>query len=449
MVFKIYNTLANKKEEFKSSKKKINAFCCGITSYNHAHIGHAKSYTQFDLIIKYLKYKKFNIFYLQNITDLDDKIIKSAKEEKTDWKTLARRYEKSYLEDMKILGNDSVDKYARATDYIPQIVSQVKRLIKKGYVYEINDGFYYNVKKFKDYGKLSGRTIVQAEDGVSRIDENKEKKNKADFCVWKFSKPGEPIWQVEDFKGRPGWHIEDTAITEKELGEQYDLHAGAVDLIFPHHEAEISLMESISGKKPFVKHWTHMAFLNMKKEKMSKSKGNFITIKKALEKWDPKTLRCFFLSNHYRTPLEYSEETINHAKNSLERLQDFVSHLQKSKEKDNLKLIEKTKKDFFTAMDNDLDTPKAFAILFNFVREVNKSGGSKKSLELIKEIDSIFNILDFSKKSLDQEIKKLIDEREKARKDKDFNKADKIRDNLKKKGIILEDTNQGVKWKKG
>ena len=243
MSLKLYNTLTRKKEIFNPiNSKKVNMFVCGPTVYDYSHLGHAKTYVQFDIIVKYLRYKGYNVFYLQNITDLDDKIINRAKEEKVDWRKIKDKYEKSFLKDMGNLNVNSVDKYARATDYVKEIISQVKRLIKKGYAYKISDGWYFDLKKNKDYGKLSNRKILEKNDAVSRIDENIEKKNSGDFCLWKFSKPGEPIWKAEIGEGRPGWHIEDTAITEKELGSQYDIHGGATDLIFPHHEAEIAQM---------------------------------------------------------------------------------------------------------------------------------------------------------------------------------------------------------------
>src|SRR3989344_5626839 len=258
MVLKIYNTLTRKKEVFKPIKgKKVKLFVCGPTVYDYAHIGHAKTYIQFDIIVKYLRYWGYDVFYLQNITNIDDKIINRAKEESKDPLKLANEFEKNYHEDVKRIGVDSVNKYAKATDYMEQITSQVDRLVKKGYAYKIKDGYYFDLTKFSEYGKLAKRTAQEAEDAVSRIDENDEKRNKGDFCLWKFYKKGEPYWETSLEMGRPGWHIEDTAITEKELGSQYDIHGGARDLIFPHHEAEIAQMESITGKKPFVKYWLH------------------------------------------------------------------------------------------------------------------------------------------------------------------------------------------------
>jgi len=340
-MLKIYSTLTRKKEEFKPIKKnKIRFFVCGPTTYDYSHLGHAKTYVQFDVIVKYLRYKGYKVFYLQNITDIDDKIIKKAFEENTDWKKIAEKYEQAYLEDIKKLGVDSVNKYARATDYTKEIISQVKRLIKKGFAYKISDGWYFDLSKDKEYGKLAKRTAQEADDAVSRIDENTEKINKGDFCLWKFSKQNEPAWKTDIGNGRPGWHLEDTAITEKELGNQYDIHGGGLDLIFPHHEAEIAQMESISGKKPFVKYWLHTGFLQINKEKMSKSLGNFLTIKEILRNYNKNIIRFLFISSHYRKPIDFSEETLRQAKNTLQKLNEFMVKLDnyKSKVKNNKKV---------------------------------------------------------------------------------------------------------------
>ena len=462
MALKLYNTLTRKKETFKPIKdKRVNLFVCGITPYDYAHIGHAKTYVQFDVIAKYLRYKGYNVFYLQNVTDIDDKIIQRAKEKKVKPIDLARNFEKEYQKDMKELGVDSVNKFARATDHIKEIIKQVKLLMDKGYAYSIeNDGIYFNLGKFPEYGKLSGRKSTEAEDAVTRIDESVEKINKGDFCLWKKSKKDEPSWQDPWFNGgRPGWHIEDTAITEKEFGFQYDMHGGARDLIFPHHEAEIAQMEASSGKKPFVKYWLHTGFLNVKRQKMAKSLGNFITVKDALKKYDAKVLRFFYLSAHYRSPIDFSEESLEQAKNSLERLNDFIAKVKDRKEKDartssginsvdDEKLIEKTKKEFQKYMDDDFDTPKALAVIFDFVKEANKKGGGKKSYELMLEFDKIFNVFTAEEAKLSPEIRKLVAEREEARKRKNFEKADKIREDLKKKGYVLEDLKNGVRVKR-
>ncbi|MGB9598851.1 MAG: cysteine--tRNA ligase, partial [Minisyncoccales bacterium] len=324
-MIKIYNSFSKKREILRPmANKKLNLFVCGPTVYDLAHLGHARLFIVFDLIVKYLRSQKYNVFYLQNITDIDDKIIERAKREKTTSQKIARRFEKEYLKDMKDLKIDSVTKYARATEHIKEIISQVKRLIKKNYAYQIDDGIYYDISKFNDYGKLSGRTVLQAEDGFSRIDESKGKKNKGDFCLWKFSKLNEPKWQSPWGKGRPGWHIEDTAITEKYFGEQYELHGGGQDLIFPHHEAEIAQMEALSGKKPFVKYWLHVNLVKVNGKKMSKSLGNFITIRDFLKENSARLLRFLVASSHYRSPLEYNEEVLLQSKRRMEKIDEFV-----------------------------------------------------------------------------------------------------------------------------
>ncbi len=449
MTLKIYNTLTKKKEVFKPMKnKKVNIFVCGQTVYDYSHIGHAKTYTQFDVIVRYLRYKKYNVFYLQNITDLDDKIIKRAKELGITPKELAVKFEKEYCKDMKSLGITSVTKYAGATDFIPKIINQIKTLMKKGFAYKIEDGIYYDLSKFKEYGELSGRTSLHAEDAVTRIDESIKKRNKGDFCLWRFSKQDEPKWKSEIGEGRPGWHIEDTAITESHFGPQYDIHGGARDLIFPHHEAEIAQMETASGKKPLVRYWMHTGFLNVEGKKMAKSLGNFITIQNILKREDAKTLRFFFISTHYKSPIDFTKRNLDKARNSLKRLNEFTRKTKNGKDNFDKSLISKTRKKFVEAMDDDFDTPKALAVIFDFVRKVNKIGGGKKAYSLMKEFDKIFGILSEEKeKDLPKEIKKLIEKREEARKKKDWKEADKIRNELKKKGIILEDTDKGVRWK--
>jgi cysteinyl-tRNA synthetase len=447
MTIKVYNTLTRKKEEFKPSKyKKVNLFVCGITPYSNAHIGHAKTYVQFDVIVKYLRYRGYEVFYLQNVTDMDDKIINRARENKVEPIKLARDFEKEYHKDMDALGVNSVTKFARATDHIKEIIKQVETLMDKGFAYIIDDdGVYFDLSKDPEYGKLSGRKSTEAEDAVTRIDDSSKKRNKGDFCLWKKSKDYEPSWKDPWFGGgRPGWHIEDTAISEKYLDQQYDVHGGARDLIFPHHEAEIAQMESASGKKPFVKYWMHTGFLNVKGQKMSKSLSNFVTIKDALKKYDAKVLRFFYISGHYKSPIDFSEELLEKAKNSLERLNDFVRKVKNSKFDDDEKLIEKTKKEFIEHMDDDFDTVKGLAVIFNFVKEVNKKGGGKKSNELMLEFDKIFNILDKEDRTIPPEISNLVAEREKAREEKEFGKADNIREELKKKGYVLEDKDNGT-----
>lgn len=442
MELKLYNTLTRKKEIFKPIKaNKINMFVCGPTVYDYSHLGHAKTYVQFDLIARYFRYKGYKLFYLQNITDIDDKIIKKAQSENLPWKKISEKYEEAFLEDMKTLNIISVDKYARATDYIENIISQVKRLIEKDIAYKINDGWYFDLSKDEDYGKLAKRKDLKEDDAISRIDENREKKNFGDFCLWKFSKSNEPTWKSPIGDGRPGWHIEDTAITEKEFGAQYDLHGGGIDLIFPHHEAEIAQMESISGKKPLVKYWMHTGFLNIDKSKMSKSLGNFTTIKKLLENYKPEVIRYLIISNHYRKPIDFSQQTLENAKNSYERLRNICDNLQ-----DDKKTNKEYLKNFEKEMNDDFNSPNALQILWKLLRDKNAKG----KVSTIREMDKVLglNLLVQEKMKVPKEILDLIDKRETARKNKDWKTADKLRDKIKSLGFEISDTENGAVVKK-
>lgn len=468
-MLRLYNTLSRKKEIFKPiSPGRINIFACGPTVYDSPHIGHGRFVVFCDAFVKYLRALGFKVFYLQNITDIDDKIINKAKEESLTPEKVAKKYEKEYMKAMKDLKINSVSKYARATFYIREIISQVKRLLDKKIAYKIKDGIYYDIKKFKNYGKLSGRTVLQAEDGISRIDEAIDKKNKGDFCLWKFSKPGEPKWKSPWGDGRPGWHIEDTAITEKYFGPQYDIHLGGKDLMFPHHEAEIAQMEAISGKSPMVRYWIHVGFLTVDGRKMSKSLNNFITVNDFIKNNSARLLRFFFLKVHYRSPIDYTENNLSQAKRELERIDEFVckAKSQKSKVKSviqNSKLtnniIKKAERDFYKAMEDDINTPSALAAVFKLINQTNQLLDQEKlSYNEIKEIlnflKNIDKFLDFifwkekAKKPIPEKVKKLVKEREVARKNKKWAKADELRNKIEKLGYKLEDTKEGTVIKK-
>lgn len=466
-MIKIYNSLKRKKEILRPQKdKKINLFVCGPTVYDYSHLGHARTYIVFDVIARYLKQKGYKVYYLQNITDIDDKIIKRAKEKNTTPEKLAKRFEKEYYKDMKALKIASVNRYARATDHIYEIIRQIKKLLKKGAAYQIKDGIYYDISKFKDYGKLSGRTILQAEDAVSRIDESKEKKNKGDFCLWKFSKKGEPKWRSPWGEGRPGWHIEDTAITQKYFGFQYDIHGGARDLIFPHHEAEIAQIEVISGKKPMARYWLHTGFLTVEGKKMSKSLGNFITIRDFLKTNSPSLLRLLILKSHYRSPLDYSQKLAIQTKKEIERISNFVEKLKEVRNKDKAneditKIIKRKKEKFLKAMDDDFNTPKAIAVIFEFINKINSLIDQNKinkenARNVLAFFDWINKILEIKPESSfsavsprkKEKIKELIKEREKYRKRKEWKKADKIREKIKNLGYLIEDTDKGPRIKR-
>jgi len=461
---KIYNTLSGKKDNFKPiNGKRVNLFVCGPTVYDYSHIGHARNYIAFDAFVKYLRSQGFNVFYLQNITDIDDKIIARAREKGVTPKDLALAFEKEYLKDMKALGVNGVSKYARATDNIKEIISQVKRLKDKGYAYEIKeDGIYFDISKFKKYGKLSGRTALQAEDAVTRIDYSKDKKNRGDFCLWKFKQEElEPSWKAPFGEGRPGWHIEDTAITEKFLGPQYDIHGGARDLIFPHHEAEIAQMEAVSGKSPLVKYWMHVGFLTVNGQKMSKSIGNFITISDFLKRCPANYLRFFVIKNLWSTPVDYSESVLIEIRSAVEKIEEFLRkikkvHPVKSREagiSPTAKLFNGVKVNFYKELEDDFNTPKAFAVMFEFINKTNSLldqnlVSKKQASEIYKffqEIDKIFGIINFKKvnKTIPAAIKKLAKERETHRKNKDWQKADEVRMKIEKQGYVVKDTSNG------
>jgi len=354
---KIYNTLSGKKELFKPRKgKQVNMFVCGPTVYDYSHIGHARLFVTFDVFAKYLKHIGYKVFYLQNITDIDDKIIGRAREKGVLPKALSSAFEKEYIKDMKALGIDSVSKYAKATSYVKEIISQVKRLMEKGYAYEISgDGIYYEISKFKNYGKLAGRTALDAEDAVSRIDYSKNKRNRGDFCLWKFKEhESEPSWRSPWGHGRPGWHIEDTAITEKFFGPQYDIHGGALELLFPHHQAEVSQMEAISGKSPMVNYWMHVGVLTVNGQKMSKSLGNFIATGDFLKRHSPAQLRFFVAKNLWRSLVDYSESTMIEAQAATEKIEEFLRKIRSSKsevrnksKKINSKILKAFEKSFY------------------------------------------------------------------------------------------------------
>ena len=478
-MLKIYNTLSRKKEVFRPRQgKKVNVFVCGPTVYDFSHLGHARTYIVFDVIVKYLKRAGYKIFYLQNITDIDDKIINRAREKKVLPQELAKDFEREYLKDTKSLKINSVTKYARATNHIQEIISQVSRLLKKGFAYKIGDGIYYDIKKFKEYGKLSKRTALQAEDAVSRIDESKEKRNKGDFCLWKFSKPKEPSWPSPFGAGRPGWHIEDTAITEKYFDSQYDIHGGARDLIFPHHEAEIAQMEAISGKKPMVKYWLHTGFLTVKGQKMAKSLGNFITIRDFLRENSARILRFFIIKSHYRSPIDYNEKLFLQAKREIERIDEFIGKIQNLKNRKRVKEINlfstsayaSVSKEanlfstsayasvFEEAMEDDFNTPKAMAVIFELINKGNfliarnklSSTDAKKILEFLRKVDGVFNFIFWKKpkEKIPEEILKLVKEREKCRRNGLWQKADEMRKKIKELGYQIEDTKEGPKVKK-
>jgi len=464
-MIKIYNTLTRKKDIFKSIEgKEARIFTCGPTVYDYAHIGNFRSYMASDLLIRWLEHRGFRVNHIMNITDIDDKIINRAKESSKNPLDLARQFELIFYKDLEKLRIKRIDLFARATDHIPEIIDQIRRLIEKGIAYETKSGIYFNVTKFPDYGKLSQQNLEQLTE--HRIEPDPTKQNSADFSLWKFQKNKDEIsWNSPWGEGRPGWHIEDTAITEKYHGPQYDIHGGGVDLIFPHHEAEIAQMEAVSGRSPLVKYWFHCEHLFVENQKMSKSLGNIITLHDIItEGYKPLALRYFLLSAQRRTQLNFTWEALRKAQETLEKLNDFygkieflINKVEKGKANAALQnFIDKATEEFEKSMDDDLNTPQALAVLHELIAKVNHAVDERKidKKSLIKTLDflllfnDIFDVLDTTEYKIKQEELEMIQEREKLREQRKYKEADHIRNLLRQRNIILEDTPYGVRWKK-
>lgn len=465
---KIYNTLTRKKEEFiPISEKEVRMYSCGPTVYNYFHIGNARPFIIFDTVRRYLEYRGYKVNFVQNFTDIDDKMINKAKEEGITVKELAERFIKEYFVDAEGLGIDKATAHPKATENIDAIIELIKKLEKNGFAYNVNGDVYFNTKKFREYGKLSHQSLDDLELGA-RIEVDERKQDPMDFAVWKAQKPGEPAWDSPWGKGRPGWHIECSAMANKYLGETIDIHSGGQDLIFPHHENEIAQSEAANGK-PFARYWMHNGFINVDNKKMSKSEGNFFTVREIAQKFDYEVIRFFMLSAHYRSPINFSLELLEQAKNGLDRIYNCIDNLlyikehaedremsEGEKELQN-KLLE-IKGKFIEAMEDDINTADAIAAIFDIVKELNSnitvsSKPSKAIIEfshsLVRELGGVLGIAQKQKEdNLDSEIEELIERRQQARKEKNWKLADEIRDKLKDMGIVLEDTPQGVKWKR-
>ncbi|MDP4146252.1 MAG: cysteine--tRNA ligase [Bacillota bacterium] len=463
---KIYNTMTKQKEDFVPLvPNEVRMYVCGPTVYNFFHIGNARTFIVFDTIRRYLEYKGYKVDFVQNFTDIDDKMIKRANEENTTVEELGDRFISEYYKDADGLNIERATKNPRATEFMNDIISFVKDLIDKGYAYEVDGDVYFNTKNFQEYGKLSGQNLDDLQAGA-RISVDERKADPMDFAIWKKQKHGEPAWQSPWGMGRPGWHIECSCMVHKLLGETIDIHAGGMDLVFPHHENEIAQSEARNGK-PFAKYWMHSAYLNVNNQKMSKSLNNFITAREALTKYNPDVIRLFMLSGHYRAQLNYSLELLDSAKASLDRLYNSVGNLEsllnevkveklQEVEHEVISNLKGYKDEYIEKMDDDFNTADAISVIFDLVRDVNSNinvSSSKElveyALNLIRELGRPLGILQQSTKTdLESEIEALIEQRQMARKNKDWALSDKIRDDLKARGIILEDTPQGVRWKK-
>lgn len=464
-MIKVYNTLNKKKEEFiPLTPGEVKMYVCGPTVYNFFHIGNGRTFIVFDTIRRYFEYRGFKVDFVQNFTDIDDKMIKKANEEGTTVKKIGDTYIKEYYQDADALNIERATVNPRATEFIGEIIKFVKGLVDKGYAYEVEGDVYFSTKKFEGYGKLSGQNIEDLQSGA-RISVDERKKDPMDFAIWKAQKPGEPAWNSPWGMGRPGWHIECSCMAKKLLGETIDIHAGGSDLKFPHHENEIAQSEALTGE-PFARYWLHSAFVNVNNEKMSKSLNNFFTAREILERYDADVIRFLMLSAHYRQQLNFSEDLLESAKASVERIYNAIGNLENlidevsreemnEEEKAYLESLNKYKEKYIEKMDDDFNTADAITAIFDLIKDTNTNitiDSSKelaqKALELIRELGAPLGMFQKSTKgNLEEEIEALIAKRQQARKDRDFALADKIRDELKDRGIVLEDTPQGVRWK--
>jgi cysteinyl-tRNA synthetase len=446
---KIFNTLSGKKEEFIPQDAEVKMYVCGVTPYSEAHIGHAMSYIIFDVIRRYLKFSGYRLKFVQNFTDIDDKIIDRANKRGIPATELAQQYSDSFMEDMDALNVSRADFYPRATEEIDKIIEVVQGLIDKGYAYETGGSVYFRVRKVDDYGKLAHRTLDSMMAGA-RIEIDEDKEHPMDFTLWKASKPGEPSWTSPWGEGRPGWHIECSAMSLKYLGETIDIHGGGQDLIFPHHENEIAQSEGFTGKKPFAKYWMHNGLLQFGEDKMSKSLGNLITIKDALKDYSADTIRLFVLNSHYRSPLKYSLEAFQAADGAADRLRRTVEREDNTSNTNKLD-PEPYRRMFIEAMDDDFNTPQALASLFDLARAINQAADYGTDITEAKKVltdlaQDVFGLkLEAASYEDNPEIQKLITERQIYRKEKRWKEADAAREKLAALGVAIEDTPTGAK----
>ena len=466
---KIYNTMTRQKEEFVPIREgKVGIYVCGPTVYDYIHIGNARPMIVFDTLRRYLTYKGYEVNYVSNFTDVDDKIIKRANEEGVDASVISERYIKEVKKDMKDMNVQEATTHPKATEEIPDMIAMVETLIQKGYAYEVNGTVYFRTRQFQEYGKLSHKNLDDLRSGNRslKVSGEDEKEDSLDFVLWKPKKEGEPFWDSPWGEGRPGWHLECSCMSKKYIGDVIDIHAGGEDLIFPHHENEIAQSEAANGTE-FARYWMHNAFLKINNEKMSKSLGNFFTVREIGEKYPLQVIRFFMLSAHYRSPLNFSDDLVEAAKNGLDRIltaYEKVSDMAdkaaeqelSAEEQENSKKIDALKEKYEAAMDDDLNTADAISVIFELVKlsntTVSETSSKQYCQKLVTVIRQVCDILGIEvtreEQLLDTDIERLIEERQQARKNRDFARADEIRNQLLEQGIALEDTREGVKWKK-
>lgn len=465
MTIRLYNTLTRKKEEFKPLEEgKVKMYVCGPTVYNYIHIGNARPAIVFDTVRRYLEYRGFDVHFVSNFTDVDDKLIRAAKELGVDVPTVAQRFIQAYFEDTGALGCKKADVHPTVTDNIDTIIDFISALVEKGFAYESQGDVYYRTRKFDGYGKLSHQPIDELKAGA-RIDVGDKKEDALDFVLWKAAKEGEISWESPWGEGRPGWHIECSAMAKRYLGDTIDIHAGGQDLTFPHHENEIAQSEALTGK-PFAKYWMHNGYINIDNEKMSKSLGNFVLVHDIIKEQDPQVLRFFMLSVHYRHPINYNLELLQNAESALDRIKTAYENLKHRKESstdltDNnrewLDKIAELKAQFISEMDDDFNTANGISVIFELSRQANyylmeKNTATEVIDAFLSQFEDFFSVLGLSLQEaelLDEEVEELIEKRVQARKERNFQLADEIRDTLKEMNIILEDTPQGIRWKRG
>ncbi len=464
MTLKLYNTLTRKKEIFKPIKKgQVSMYICGPTVYDYPHIGNYRAYVFGDLLNRYLQYSGYKIKFIQNLTDVDDKTIKNSQKQGVSLKEYTKKYIEAFFEDLKILNILPADVYPKATEHIKEMVTMVQSLLDKGLAYKSKDNcIYFSISKFKDYGKLANIDPAQLKEGASGrvLSDEYDKESARDFALWKAWTPedGDVFWETEVGKGRPGWHIECSAMSMKYLGETFDIHGGGVDLIFPHHQNEIAQAEGTTGKL-FVKYWVHNEWLLVEGQKMSKSLGNFYTLRDIIDKgYNPLAVRYLLLSTHYRQQLNFTFKGLEAARNSLQRIWDFMKKLDEASGKGDAELVDKSiskaRMDFDFALNDDLEISRALASIFEFIKEINiampalNKDDAKKIKDFMIDLDKVLGFIVVEEEDISDDIQKLVDEREAARKAKDFKRADEIRDQLKAQDIVLEDTPQGVRWKR-